>query len=178
MRLTDEDKEHIAELRAAGDSYQQISDKLGLSINTVKSYINRHGLRKNTMYVYCLQCGAELHQVPKTKRKKFCNDNCRAAWWSAHPDRINRKKVKRSCLYCGKEFEANESSTKKYCSTDCYFKDRFKDYTPKAHGHDRSTAFSGEKHTAMPDGCLCASCAWFYDGKRHCSGCETADDNL
>lgn len=185
MRLTDEDKERIAELRAAGNSYQRISDELGFPLSTVKSYIRRHGVGasslvgdETTMYVYCLHCGAKLQHLPKKKRKKFCSDKCRTLWWSEHKDKICRKKVKRCCVYCGKEFEADGSSPKKYCSSACYFKDRFQDYTPKAQRNDCGAAAGGEKCATLLDGCLCASCAWFYDGKRHCTGCETVDKSL
>lgn len=185
MRLTDEDKQQIAEMRLAGKSYQKIADELGHSKNTVKSYLKRHGIEKSTlvgnedlMYIYCLQCGAKLQQREKTKPKKFCNDACRMAWWSAHQDRLNRKTIMRTCIHCGKEFKVNESSSKKYCSSECYFKDRFKDHTPKAQKANCSTVSGREKCTALPDGCLCYSCAWFYDGERHCTGCQMADENL
>ena len=185
MRLTEEDKQKIAKMRLDGKSYQKIATALGFSKSTVKSYLRRQGIKvlppvdyEKLMYIYCLQCGAKLQQNEKTKRKKFCCDACRMAWWKAHQDQLNRKTITRSCVFCGKEFEVNEGSSKKYCSTDCYFKDRFRDYTPKAHRHDRCAAVGGEKHSALPDGCLCASCAWFYDGERHCSGCQTADENV
>lgn len=185
MRLTDEDKERIAEFRAAGTSYRKISNALGFSLSTIKSYIRRHGVGasslvgdEKTLYIYCLHCGAKLHHLPKKKRKKFCSDKCRVLWWAEHSDKSNRKRAVRTCLYCGKEFEADGSSPKKYCSSACYFKDRFKDYTPKAQRNDCSTAAGGEKCATLLDGCLCASCAWFYDGQRHCAGSETVDKSL
>ena len=185
MRLTEADKEKIVKMRLDGKSYQQIATATGCSKSTVQSYLRRQGINvpppvdyNKAMYIYCLQCGAQLHQVEKTKRKKFCCDACRMAWWKEHQDEVNRKMITRTCVFCGKEFEVSESSSKKYCSTDCYFKARFQGNTPNAQGHDRHTAAGGEEYSTLPDGCLCASCAWFYDGKRHCTGCKTADETL
>jgi DNA-binding CsgD family transcriptional regulator len=42
--VTDKQKEQIANLRHAGYSYSVIADKLGLSVNTIKTHCKRHGL--------------------------------------------------------------------------------------------------------------------------------------
>ena len=39
---------------------------------------------------FCPQCGALLTQTTGRKRVKFCSDNCRTAWWNAHPEKVNR----------------------------------------------------------------------------------------
>lgn len=144
----------------------------------MKSIEKRLPLDEDRLYIYCLHCGVKLQQIEKAKRKKFCCEACRHVWWREHKEYSKRKTTTRNCVFCGKEFEVNENSSKKYCSTDCYFKDRFKDNMPKSQRNDRGAISGGEKYTGLPDGCLCTSCAWFYDSKRHCSGCETASKNI
>jgi hypothetical protein len=50
------------------------------------------------------------------------------AWWKEHPERLNRKAVYGLvCAGCGKPFESYGNRYRKYCSHDCYIKDRFGD---------------------------------------------------
>jgi len=75
----------------------------------------------------CPQCGALLTQTPGRKRVKFCSDNCRTAWWNAHPEKVNRKAVYHfTCAHCGKPFTAYGNTQRKYCSHACYIADRYK----------------------------------------------------
>ena len=86
--MTDKQKEQIANLRHAGYSYSVIADKLGLSVNTIKTHCKRHGLSskeidKSKLVVraenlhYCQECGEMVIQPPKRKLKKFFSDKCR-----------------------------------------------------------------------------------------------------
>ena len=57
-----------------------IADELGISINTIKSYIRRHPSMKNASR--CLYCGKVISQTKGRKVKKFCSDPCRSAYWN------------------------------------------------------------------------------------------------
>jgi endogenous inhibitor of DNA gyrase (YacG/DUF329 family) len=135
--MNDRQKDQITRMRANGAGYRTIAGKLGISANTVKSYCRRNGLggvakpkRKAVVYSgevsYCQNCGAEIRQLAKRKRKRFCCDKCRNQWWNAHLDLVDRRALHtRVCPVCGKEFEVYGSAPRKYCSHACYIKDRF-----------------------------------------------------
>ena len=131
--MTDGQKEQISELRAKGLGYKKIATELSVSIDTIKSYCRRNGLvgerEKPSITVddtNCRECGKELTQIPKTKRRSFCCDICRIRWWSAHPGAIKQKAVYSFvCPTCGKKFLSYGNSKRKYCSHDCYIRSRF-----------------------------------------------------
>jgi rRNA maturation endonuclease Nob1 len=104
-------------------SYATIGKRLGLSVNTVKSFCRRRTSDK----LLCRNCGKALEQTPKQKAKSFCGDWCRRAWWKTHRDQIRKKALYRlRCLACGRHFESYGNRNRKYCSHDCYIADRFK----------------------------------------------------
>lgn len=114
----------IDELRRKGYGYKKIASELGLSPNTVKSYLRRYSEAENPL-VRCLCCGAVVNQTPHRKAKKFCSDKCRMAWWNAHPERISRKAFySHTCQQCGATFESYGNDHRKYCSRACYTKAR------------------------------------------------------
>jgi len=74
----------------------------------------------------CLNCGAPVRQNPGRKEKKFCCDSCRNKWWNAHLSLVKRKaNYEFLCPGCGETFTAYGNSHRKYCSHECYIKDRF-----------------------------------------------------
>lgn len=74
----------------------------------------------------CLCCGKTIIQYPGRKEKKFCSDSCRNQWWNGHLNLVNRKAMYDFvCPACGKPFTAYGNRNRKYCSQECYFKDRF-----------------------------------------------------
>lgn len=84
--MTDIEKQKIKHLRSIGKSYKDISIAMNLKESTVKTYCNRNGLTdkdislmSSEMKNKCLYCNAKIHQTPKQKPKKFCNDKCRFA---------------------------------------------------------------------------------------------------
>ena len=105
-----------ANLRHAGYSYSVIADKLGLSVNTIKTHCKRHGLSskeidKSKLVVraanlhYCQECGEVVIQPPKRKLKKFCSDKCRMKWWNTHQYLIKKEaNYNIVCRNCGKQF--------------------------------------------------------------------------
>lgn len=133
--MTDKQKNEIIALRKEGLGYMRISKKLNMSINTVKSYCQRHHLAKPeqiakavpievTTEHFCPQCGVKVKQNEKRKLKKFCSDKCRMTWWNSHRDMINySESAQIVCANCHKTFYAYKG--RKYCSHSCYIQDRF-----------------------------------------------------
>lgn len=74
------ERREIERMRMDGFGPTRIADELELSVNTVKSYIRRHPSLRNA--VYCLQCGRAVKQTPGRKKKKFCCNQCRSAYWN------------------------------------------------------------------------------------------------
>lgn len=126
-------KECIAALRAEGISYGKIADRLGVSINTVKSYCKRslsgvtadNNQQKNHIKETCLRCGQTLMQTPGHRQKKFCSASCRHNWWLTHPGSTHRSAEHDcTCLCCGRIFRYYGNRPRKYCSRSCYQKQR------------------------------------------------------
>lgn len=113
----------ITKLRQSGYSYREIADALKISVNTVKSHCRRNGLTgtfENKKQI-CINCGVEIDDG-----KKFCSSNCRQAWWNKNLDKVNRKAYYSfNCSFCHKPFNAYGNKNRKYCSHECYIKDRF-----------------------------------------------------
>lgn len=106
----------IQECIDAGWGYRKISAHLGISENTVKSYIRRHA--NNNV---CMECKKTLKHIKGKKKKKFCSYECRMAWWKKHPDAGNRKAYyTSSCNHCGQLFISYGNNHRKYCSVECY----------------------------------------------------------
>ena len=119
--MTEELKKQIMELKNKGYGYRKIAVELGLSENSVHSFIQR--LNTNE---FCKECGAKIKSTPGKRKKLYCDTKCRMAWWSKHKMDINRKsRVESTCACCGCTFMAYEHEHKKYCSHYCYVKTRY-----------------------------------------------------
>lgn len=119
VKMTKQQKQIIAELRESGVPISSISEQLGISANTIKSYCQRHGIlplnkpRRNIRF--CLQCHIEIPQTPHRKEKKFCCDKCRQLWWTRHSAIIQRRsQIKLTCPVCGRTFQSNKSKHRKF----------------------------------------------------------------
>ena len=113
-------------LRREGAGYGSIACQLGLSINTVKSFCQRHSQLNRSQSSFCEQCGRPIEQIPGRKRKRFCCDACRNKWWNSHLDLVKRKAVYTfTCPACGKEFTIYGNRRRKFCSHACYIAYRF-----------------------------------------------------
>lgn len=118
--MTKHEIEILNVMRSRGKNAADIAIALGLSVNTVRSYIRRHPL-KDAVQVGCRQCGKPVMQTKGRKVKYFCSDRCRNAWWNAHPEKVQRKAYYRlTCQFCGKEFASYGNKNRKYCSRLCY----------------------------------------------------------
>lgn len=134
--MNDNQKAQIIKLRASGNGYGKIAQTLGISLNTIKSFCRRNDISGNSTAeptvmligetTYCENCGREISQIAKQKKKRFCCDKCRNTWWNSHLDRVQRKAVYNfRCPHCGKEFNIYGDKRRKYCSHKRYIADRF-----------------------------------------------------
>lgn len=132
--MTDKQKNQIAEYREQGMSYTEISKKMDLSINSIKTYCKRHGLggvrafevSSPAVITACEYCGHEVLQNHGRKQKRFCSDKCRNAWWNEHMELVKKKaNYECTCEHCGKVFTSYGNKDRKYCSHECYIEDRF-----------------------------------------------------
>ena len=135
--MTNGEKVQIVQRRKRGLGYAEIARSLGMSVNTVKSYCQRSGvkpLEKKTAQSgdVCRQCGSVLKHTPGRKRKQFCSDACRLRWWHGHREQ-GRNARTIICASCGKVFVMDR--TQKYCSHACYIQARF----GGTHGNDAHT---------------------------------------
>ena len=93
--MTESERTKIRELSADGFGYRRIAAMTGLSTNTVKSYLKRHGnevaIQPDQTGCECKQCHRPIQQTPHKRKKVFCSDACRMAWWNAHPEKVQRR---------------------------------------------------------------------------------------
>lgn len=132
--MTDKEKDQIAVYREQGKSYTDISEIMNISINSIKTYCKRHGLGGKRGYIFaededittCEYCGVPVRQNPGRKKKRFCSNKCRNAWWNEHPELVNKKAhYEYECPYCKKSFRVYGNANRKYCCHECYVLDRF-----------------------------------------------------
>ncbi len=132
--MTDKEKNQIAVYREQGKSYTDISEIMNISINSIKTYCKRHGLGGKRAYSFtkdeyvttCECCGAPVMQNPGRKKKRFCSNKCRNAWWNEHVELVNKKAhYEYVCPYCKKTFSVYGNANRKYCCHECYVADRF-----------------------------------------------------
>ena len=124
----------IAQHRRQGLGFAEIARKLGMSVNTVKSYCQRNGIKPAGKTAVqsgstCRQCGYTLEHTPGRKKKQFCSDACRLCWWHDHRE-MSKTAIGAKCAACGREFVTDRAQ--KYCSHACYIAARF----GGAHGHE------------------------------------------
>ena len=75
-----QETDQLNQMRLNGIPPSAIARELGLSVNTVKSYIRRHPELPNIRQ--CLYCGNSVAQHKGRKQKKFCSDRCRITYWN------------------------------------------------------------------------------------------------
>lgn len=136
--MTEAQKSAIKSMREYGFGYARIAKRLGMSVNTVRSYCRRNHLMSEDIQpvvpvepgarkCFCKGCGVPVAQNPGRKAKLFCSDSCRTMWWNSHPELVNRKAYYNfTCKYCKKPFTAYGNSKRKYCSRACALADRYK----------------------------------------------------
>lgn len=140
--MTDLQAIQIRELRLKGIGYRSISTVVGLSRDIVRNFCKTNGMdgyasamTKNVQEamqqgMVCNFCGKKLVRANTGRPRRFCSNECRRSWWKAHPNELKQQEkavYHHSCARCGKEFTSYGNSKRKYCSHDCYIKDRFYD---------------------------------------------------
>ena len=132
--MTKQEKQEVLDLRLHGCGYRDIAELLKLPPNTVKSYLFRHPVTEEELERArntCRQCGVPIEQLPHRRRKQFCSDKCRMAWWNAHQERVQRRAwYSLTCGQCGREFRSYGNDHRKFCCRDCYAAYRRKEATP------------------------------------------------
>ena len=127
--MTENQKEQIANMRLAGDSYATIAATLGLSRNTVKSYCQRNVAVEPVSQKHdekCEMCGIAIIQLPGRRKRRFCSDACRTMWWNAHRNGTGgQTQITYTCAACGKRFTDYPNHKRKYCSHTCYIAHRY-----------------------------------------------------
>ena len=70
---------------------------------------------------FCPECGKEVIQNPRGRRKKFCSEACRFSWKNKHQKPGNWKMKTYTCPVCGVSFESKDYGDvkRKYCSRAC-----------------------------------------------------------
>lgn len=138
--MTEFQAKQIRDLRLHGGGYRAIASVVGLSRDIVRNYCKSHGLdglasvltinmkEQMALGTVCLCCGKPIQQSATGRKRKFCSDKCRRDWWSAHQSDIQRKPsayYELTCANCGKTFLSYGNRNRKYCSHECYVRDRF-----------------------------------------------------
>ena len=122
--MTLEEKQKIYLLKKEGYGYKKIASELGLSADSVKSFLKRNPLDLELVGT-CKRCGTTITSTKGKKRKQFCSDRCRWDWWNSHIKDVNKKAYYvKVCKFCGKEFTAYGNQKRVYCTHACYIKDK------------------------------------------------------
>ncbi len=124
-------KEAVLIMYRQGRKYKEISDTLLLSPNTVKSICRRSGPRplqpEEQKAGLCQNCGTPMPQSPHAKKKIFCCDRCRYAWWNK---KRGLEPYRLVCCCCGREFVSFGNRNRKYCGRECYLRSRYGEGLP------------------------------------------------
>lgn len=132
--MTENQKTRILEMRLLGYTYRHIANSLSLHEGTVKTCCLRAAKKgllttaADTTKRTCRQCGKEIVQVAKRKKRIFCTDACRQRWWNSHPFLVNQSPERLhhfTCTACGKPFTAYGNPKRKFCSHQCYIRFRY-----------------------------------------------------
>lgn len=126
--MTNETKTLIISLRNSGKSYGEIVKSTGVCESTVKTICLRNK-KQNENNASCKNCGKKLYYIKGKKKKIFCSDKCRMAYWKANRNLIKRKPCfDVECPICHCHFMSYKSQCTKYCSWECYLTSRKKEH--------------------------------------------------
>ncbi len=131
--MTEEIRDRIITLRSAGLGYQSIAKEVGQTRDAVRYICKSNGMGGLGADIHpentCANCGKGLIQpTGKGRPRKFCCESCRRQWWKRHPDEAKKSEkamYETTCACCGKRFVSYGNGHRRYCSRDCYIKQRF-----------------------------------------------------
>jgi len=116
----------IFELRNSGMGYKSIAKELSLAPSAVRSVCTAK-YNNPDKYGTCKNCGIRIKQTPGKKKRQFCSDKCRMAWWNSHATEVKKKAFYTfKCQCCNSDFVAYGVNKRTYCSSECYLKNRAK----------------------------------------------------
>ena len=121
--MTTDEKNSVDRLHLQGIGYRKIAAELGISQNTVKSYLKRNTKPRSKKEVsgVCKQCGKSIEQRPHKRKKTFCSGSCRSRWWRENTNLSDRTAaVIKRCKGCSKEFVSYQCEKRSFCSRKCY----------------------------------------------------------
>jgi len=110
---------------------------------------------KEKSKVECKGCGISF--LPKTKRQKYHDDDCRVAYYKEH---FGGKEVSKTCPNCGTVFSTTMPKKQTYCTPECRDEAREKRIDGKLAQLDAETATNlGERYSTLErDGFKCVYC--------------------
>lgn len=134
--MTSYQQRQVREFRRKGVGYRAIAAVVGVSRDEVRNYCKSRGLdglgdevmAKAKKERFCQQCNKKLPPHKSGRVSKYCSDECRQKWWSAHQDAVARSEeatYQLVCQYCGQTFSSYGNKKRKYCDPNCYIRDRF-----------------------------------------------------
>ena len=124
--MKNELKNKILELRDLGKGYKTIAKELSITPSAVRSVCTAK-FSDPDLYGTCKNCGIRVKQTPGKKKRQFCSDKCRMAWWNSHRDEVKRKSFYTfTCPCCNTEFVSYGNKERVYCSISCFAKNRTK----------------------------------------------------
>ena len=123
--MTELEKEKLFKLRVQGCDWEFISKELSVPENTLKSYCYRNGLTDNDLAEIneCCYCHKAVSQKAKGNKRLFCSEKCRSAWRRVH-HKLKEPVYHHICVGCGAAFDTVGNKSQRYCSMDCYRKNR------------------------------------------------------
>lgn len=128
--MTERQARQIQELRSRGQGYKAIASATGLSRDAVRYFCKSKGIETADSKPgdRCPSCGKPLEQPRTGRRKRFCSELCRRAWWKNHPNAVQHggnAVYHLTCAHCGKAFDSYGNNHRRYCCRECYFEARF-----------------------------------------------------
>lgn len=139
VTITDLQARQIREQRLKGCGYKAIASAVGLSRDLVRNYCRSNGLDGHADALatdeqahqdsQCPNCGKSLTQPRTGRKRKFCSDACRRAWWSAHPATLQKGEgalYQMTCACCGEPFLSYGNRNRRFCGRHCYIQNRFR----------------------------------------------------
>lgn len=112
------------ELRKKGYGYKRIAKELDMTVSAVRYAITKYE-EDEVLSGVCKHCGQETMSIKGRKRKVFCSDKCRWAWWNNNKEHVNKQAYyKHVCKNCGTEFKAYGAKHRIYCGQKCYIESK------------------------------------------------------
>lgn len=128
--LKESQKQDIIRLRSHGWGYRKIACAVNASRDQVRNFCKSNSVAgkgidlikkiDNLDEHYCKMCGTALIQNKTGRRKLYCSKDCKTKWEKLHPVLHEIQ-----CQYCGNVVFVQNADTRKFCSHECYIKNRF-----------------------------------------------------